>query len=257
MRFFLVLCFFASMPLIAATEVRFCYEDKHAPPFIHGAGQVVPAENPGVTIEIVKQLDAQLSPIRINYVRKPWSRCLHELEQGKVDAVVASYRQSRDKHMAYPKRADGKIDNRYAINKIGVCLLQSIANDTKITLQDAVELAVPRGYAIKESMPANFSVFETDSLENAITLVENDLLDATIGLCQIGNMPITLSPPFNRLKPVFPPLETTFGFMAFSKQFYQLYPDASWLLWRESQRIDLDKMYQLYLDAQSEDSDKQ
>ncbi|MEJ6473233.1 amino acid ABC transporter substrate-binding protein [Pseudoalteromonas piscicida] len=257
MRFFVVFALAITTWASSATEVRFCYEDKHAPPFIHEAGQTMPDSNPGITIEIVKQLDGLLEYVDITYTRKPWSRCLHELQNGKVDAVVASYRKSREAFMAYPKKADGGIDNQYAINRIGSCLLKSKTNKAEITLDTPLELAIPRGYAIREGLPKQFAVFETDSLENAIALVEQDLLDATVGLCQIGNMPVTLSPPFDKLEALYPPIEISFGFMAFSKQFYQNYPEKTWQVWRASQQVDLDQMYKNYLDAQLFHPDKQ
>ncbi|KID38772.1 amino acid ABC transporter substrate-binding protein [Pseudoalteromonas flavipulchra] len=253
---FIVFCVFTSWACMA-TEVRFCYEDKHAPPFIHGAGQTVPSANPGVTIQIVQQLDEHVKEVSFTYTRKPWSRCLHELENGKVDAVVASHRASREGLMAYPKNPDGTVAQQYAINRISTCLLKSKTNKATLNLSKEIELAVPRGYAIRESMPKHFSIFETDSLEHAIALVENELLDATIGLCQIGNMPITLSPPFNHLEAVFPPLETSFGFMAFSEQFYQQHPELSWKVWRASQLINLDTLYSEYLRSQTTQMDKQ
>ncbi|WP_223229927.1 transporter substrate-binding domain-containing protein [Pseudoalteromonas piscicida] len=191
---FIVFCVFTSWASMA-TEIRFCYEDKHAPPFIHGAGQTVPSANQGVTIQIVQQLDKHVKEVNFTYIRMPWRRCLHELESGKVDAVVASHRESREALMAYPKNPDGTIAQQYAINRISTCLLKSKTNKTTLNLSKEIELAVPRGYAIRENMPKHFAILETDSLEQAIALVENELLDATIGLCQIGNMPIILSPP--------------------------------------------------------------
>ena len=235
----------------AKTLVRFCYEDKDAPPFIHGKGLKVPQTNPGLSIELVQTIDAQVSGVKFEYVRKPWNRCLHELQQGRVDAVLASYRKERESYMAYPRNSDGSLAKQYAVNRIGSCLLQHKQNDAPLNLNKSLRLAIPRGYAIKGVLPSNYSILETDSLPQAVRLVEQGLMDATIGLCQIGNMAIELSPAFAKLKAMYPPLEVSYGFISFSRQFYRQYQGASMQVWQASQQIDLDHMYQAYLLQQS------
>ncbi|WP_419147657.1 substrate-binding periplasmic protein [Pseudoalteromonas 'SMAR'] len=252
MRYLLVTLWLAvCVPVQAGTLVRFCYEDKDAPPFIHGAGLKVPASNPGLSIELVQTIDALVPEVKFEYVRKPWNRCLHELQQGKVDAVLASYRQERESFMTYPKNSDGSLAEQYAVNRIGSCLLQHKQNVAPLNVNKRLRLAIPRGYAVKGLLPSNYSILDTDSLPQAIRLVEQGLLDATVGLCQIGNMAIELAPAFAQLKAVYPPLEVSYGFVSFSRQFYGQYQDASRLIWQASLQIDLDQMYQAYLLQQS------
>ena len=76
-------------------------------------------------------------------------------------------------------------------------------------------------------------------------------MDATIGLCQIGNTKLKLSEAFDQLQAKYPPFEISYGFIGLSLTFYENNPQASWQIWQASQQIDLDQMYQAYLLQQS------
>ncbi|WP_440056800.1 amino acid ABC transporter substrate-binding protein (plasmid) [Pseudoalteromonas sp. T1lg65] len=232
---------------LAATEIRFCYEDKHAPPFVHHSSMNIPQDNPGLSIELVQLLNKQLINARFVFIRKPWQRCLNDLKHGDVDVVIASHLVAREAYMVFPMTSDAVVDESLAVNKIATCLLK---HKDKLFLDVSADIpatvALPRGYAAKERLSKEFKVLETDSFKEATALVDRKLVDATIGLCQIDNTKVQLLPPFDKLKASYPPLDITYGYLAFSKAFYDANPLLAAELWKLSEAVDMDELYLNY-----------
>ncbi len=86
----LLLCWAMSLLPAGAQGVEFhvAYEDKDS--YDHtGNGTVVP-DDPGIVVELVDLVQQRLPELRLRYSRKPWARCLAELEVNAVDAVFSS-----------------------------------------------------------------------------------------------------------------------------------------------------------------------
>ncbi|MDO8931999.1 MAG: transporter substrate-binding domain-containing protein, partial [Rhodocyclaceae bacterium] len=112
----------AAVPGAAAeTVLRVAYPETENPPRITGRGAVVPADQPGITIELLR-MAAEKAGVTLELARAPWKRCLYLLENAYVDATFhASYTEERTRYAVYPTRG-GKPDasravflNRYAI----------------------------------------------------------------------------------------------------------------------------------------------
>src|SRR5689334_23580573 len=69
-------------------EFRVAYEDKDTPDHT-GSGSAVP-EDPGILVEMVRQIQHRLPDLHISFSRRPWARCLAELESGESDAIFSS-----------------------------------------------------------------------------------------------------------------------------------------------------------------------
>ncbi|MBI2306263.1 MAG: transporter substrate-binding domain-containing protein [Rhodocyclales bacterium] len=112
----------AIVPAAAAdTVLRVAYAETENPPRILGQGAVVPADRPGISIELLR-MAADKAGVTLELVRVPWKRCLYLLENAYVDAIFhASYTEDRARYAVYPTR-EGKLDtgraiylNRYAL----------------------------------------------------------------------------------------------------------------------------------------------
>lgn len=113
---------FAAVPGVAAeTVLRVAYPETENSPRIVGRGAVVPADRPGITIELLR-MAAEKAGVTLELARAPWKRCLYLLENAYVDATFhASYTEERARYAVYPTKG-GKPDasravflNRYAI----------------------------------------------------------------------------------------------------------------------------------------------
>src|SRR5690606_24480062 len=83
----------ATEAITAQPALTFCYEDKQLLPYYTENSRDIPAQ-PGATIEHLK-IAAEQVGITLKLTRMPWLRCLQQLEDNSVDAVVAAYDKDR------------------------------------------------------------------------------------------------------------------------------------------------------------------
>jgi len=84
----------------------------------------------GIDVEFIKILEKKLK-ISIKLVIYPWSRCLSEMKDGKIDGVFpSSYKKDREEMGLYPYTADKKVDESKYIHISGYSLY--IMADSKI-----------------------------------------------------------------------------------------------------------------------------
>ncbi|KZN56897.1 hypothetical protein N474_09760 [Pseudoalteromonas luteoviolacea CPMOR-2] len=248
---FLAVVFFAIFSSFASatTFITVCYEDKNAPPFFLGSGFDVPKERPGATIEILQSLEERISTVRMVFVRKPWQRCLKDIKNNKVDAVVASYRPERSKFLQFPKNVDGSINLSLAISMLGTCLVgkQGLAVDIA-NRNYPLSLAAPRGYAVLSTLQQDlYRVILTDSQEDAYQLVLKSLVDGSLGLCKIYDEQVAGFPHSDKLQAVYPPVDISYGYLALSKEFTEQNPEMAQTLWDQLESMPLHKYYLDYV----------
>ncbi len=239
---------FTSNSILAANkpvEIIFCYENKEFIPHFLGDSTVVPHENPGVVVDILRELDIKDRRINIKFIRQPWSRCLKDLASGSVSAVVGSYSTEREKYGVYPKKRN-KIDHTRTFSKIATCLLHQksekiIWDGDKLILESPLTVAVPRGYKIAEKLQnMGFTIYITDSLGHAHKLLFFNRVAASISDCTFKNFPAFIT--MNKT-----PIRNHYGYLILNFSFYYQNKELSESLWDELQKIDKQKYYQSYL----------
>ncbi|GAB6088892.1 hypothetical protein JCM12856_04850 [Spirochaeta dissipatitropha] len=95
---------------------RFAYENVENYPAFVGDGETIPDENPGVYVEILREVADRLA-IELELVRMPWQRCLLEIERGQVDAINSSVREERRQIGVFPATDQGLIDQSRHITR--------------------------------------------------------------------------------------------------------------------------------------------
>ena len=128
------------------TELNFCYEDKQLLPYYAGDGEHI-ASPPGVTIEHLQAAVATLPPLELKLGRKPRLRCLQLLEQNKVDALVATYAESRRSFAVYPMNANDQPDSSLALSQHSTCVVQRFNDNVMQRAAAGIVIARPLGYA--------------------------------------------------------------------------------------------------------------
>lgn len=230
------------------TPVTFCYENRELlPHYAKPALQsdVVPAVKPGAAIEILQQLDKDTPSVTFTYVRMPWKRCLKEIKQGKVDAVIGRFTPERQKFSVFPI-TDEQPDPKRAFSVASGCLVYNNNHNIKwdgktITLPKLLTMALPRGYSsIERYKNMGFDVYVVDSLQKAQELLLNDKVDASIAHCGRKDFPkhITINPL---------PINSSYGYLVFSKQFYAAEKEKIDILWKNLSKIDKQSFYDKYL----------
>ncbi len=214
-------------------QLRFCYEDKQLLPYYTGNGEQV-ADPPGVTIEHLQASIAGQKQLGLQLQRKPWLRCLQLLEQNKIDALVATYAESRRKFAVYPLNQNDEPDTTMALSQHATCLVQRIGDDVLKRVANGVVIARPLGYATPD-YPAGISILPVRSQQQAVNLVKQGRVDATTTLCEVNKLPLPISP-VSGLQVVYPPLYSTTGYLVFSRAFFHQHRDIATTLWQALQQ---------------------
>ncbi|MBZ9613731.1 amino acid ABC transporter [Rheinheimera maricola] len=222
-----------SQNIAQLVTLRFCYEDKQLLPYYAGNAQQIP-DMPGATIEHLR-LAATTVGITLQLVRLPWLRCLQQLEDNSVDALVAAYDQDREHYTLYPKRQDGSPDPAKAINQLGLCLAHRYDNSLPDNINhqtNKITVSRPLGYK-PIPFPHNTLLVAANSPQHALELVVSGRVDATTVLCELNGikakeqhldqLPVLL---------LYPALHKSDGYLMLSKDFYRRYPKLSEQLWQ-------------------------
>lgn len=240
-------CFSASVMSnsLSANKLKFCYENKDVPPHYLGDGLGVPEEKPGAAIEVMQQLDKEVLGFEIGFVRKPWKRCLSELQQGKVDSVIGRHSNERATFGVYPKNDQGKLLVDLAFSRTMSCFIYDESLPLKWdgqTLHSPKPLgaAVPRGYSlVKDLRKLGIDIYETTTIESAHELLFARKVKLSLSNCKLENRPsYILQHPI--------PVSDTAGYLIFSKRFYAEDPKRANYLWQKLRSIDKEAIYKKY-----------
>lgn len=225
--------------------LRFCYENKEVPPHYMGEGLSVPESRPGAAIEIMQRLGKPIHNLDIDFVRKPWKRCLDELKKGKVDALIGRYSPQRGTFGVFPKSKNGTLNQDLAFSQTMSCFIY----DQSISLQwDGKELSVPkplgaaapRGYSlVKDLRNLDIDIYETSTIEQA-----HELLFAGKVKLSVSNCALEHKPEHIKQHPI--PVSTSSGYLIFSKAFFAENPKLAQYLWRQLSLINKKEIYEKY-----------
>ena len=243
----------SAIALDKPVALRFCYEDKPLEPYYRGAGEQVPKDFPGATIEHLHQLTAAIPGVPLQLERRPWKRCLSKLQTGETDALVASYRPEREQIGNYPM-LDGKPDPSRAFSEHHTCLVKK-ADSTwtwdgeRVRGIDSLVVARPLGYApLIVPGPRQVSMHYTLSGTMDLDLLQAGRIHAVTTLCKIAGQAVVSSVISDLgLQVLQPPLHSNTGYLVFSKQFSARHPQLSAALWRELQLNKAIPIYRNYL----------
>lgn len=239
-----------------AIEFRIAYEDKDTP--AHTGAADVPADNPGITVEMLQLLPQRIPQLQIVFSRKPWARCLLELESGAADAVFASsFKPERLKLGVYPMK-DGKDDRRYRIDIKSYSLYKRkgarFGWDGSRFSYIHNGIVAMRGYAIVDDLKKmGVEVTEVDKSESAFRMVLAGRVDGFAQLTEVGDYTLKKNPAFNSLVKVEPPIVVKDYYLQISHQFQAKHPELTQTIWQaladirdaELERLTL-KYMQLY-----------
>lgn len=240
-----------------ASTLKFCYEDKQLRPYYFGNGADVPADLPGATIEHLRLLVSKQPGLQLELRRLPWKRCLQQLEQGEVDALIASYAKEREAIGRYPKVApdnSAAVDARRAFSEHQTCLVRKPNaswgwDGQKFSGIDQVVIARPLGYApLKTADQQKIAIHYTLSGTMDLELLEAGRVHAITTLCRIAGK--NAEAPYlkkRQLQVLYPPLYSNTGYLVFSHAFYRKNPQQAEQLWQLLAVEKGEAIYQKYL----------
>jgi len=246
-----MLALLCPIPALAdPVEFRIAYEDKDTPD--HTGTTEVPADNPGITVEMLNLLPSRIPHLKIVFSRKPWARCLLELESGAADAVFASsFKPERLKLGAYPMQ-NGKDDRNYRIDTKSYSLYK--LRDSPITWDGSrfshasLGVVAMRGYAIVDDLKKlGIAVSEVDKSENAFRMILAGRIDGFAQLTEVGDYTLQKNPEFSPIVKVVPPIVAKDYYLQISHQFQAKHPELTWDIWKKLADIRQEELERLTL----------
>lgn len=195
-------------------------------------------KNPGVAFETLKMIEKQIG-IPFNFVRLPYKRCLYDLENGKVDAVMTgSYKEEREKHGVYPMK-NGKPDLSRKVYDSAYYLY--VLNDSKVMWDGkkfynlSGTVGAELGFSIIEDLQKSGIIVRTaPNAEANFELLLNRRLAGVVAHETTGQRFIYKYP---KIKQLEPSLDSKPYFLLISHQFYTLYPELSEKIWNAISRL--------------------
>ncbi|MFZ5844308.1 MAG: substrate-binding periplasmic protein [Pseudomonadota bacterium] len=244
----LLLCWLAGLHTAVAddTQIRFlfAYEDRELYPFYAGDGEMVPVQ-PGVYIELIQQVARRHPQLRLELQRMPWKRCLISLMEGRVDALVASYRGERQQNGVYPllpgQQPPAVTDHRPPPAQLRISA-QTYAlyrhRDAKLDWNGSAFLdlngaiGAPRGYSIVDDLrKLGVTVEESDNIYGALKKLQLKRLAGVAAFDVVADQYISHSE-FAELERVATPLVTKDYFLMLSHTFVRDHPAVAQALWQ-------------------------
>lgn len=218
---------------LAAEIVRAAYEDKSLPPYYTGTSEVVDADAPGVSVELMREA-AKAAGLEIQFVRMPWVRCLKSLQRGDVDVIFnSSFKEDRQEMGVYPM-AGGKPDSSKRLATISYALYRlkgsAVAYDGKsITGLDGGAVGASSGYSIIEDL-ARMGVKTEEAADTAANFRKLALKRIPAVAAQEAQAdPMLVN--FANIEKVMPLLVSKDYFAMASHQFYGTRRDVAERLW--------------------------
>lgn len=216
------------------TSFRFAYEDKAVMPFFAGDGEEIPAE-PGVSVEMVLRLEKKIPSLNVELQRCPWKRCLHNLKNGEIDAVVASFRAERMDIGVFPMK-DGKPNPALRMSSTGYALYKlksgQLTWDGQALTNANGAIGFPRGYSIGDDLKTlGATVEESGSTLSDMKKLQLRRLDGVAAVESVGDYLIK-QPSFGdivKMEPTFPPKDY---YLLLSHQFVLKNPELAQRIWR-------------------------
>ncbi len=214
------------------------YEDTALPPYYLGETNAVPADKPGISIEILRMLDAEMEDVAFVFKRMPWKRCLYELQNGVVDAAFpGSFKEERTRMGVYPTLANGRTDTAKSMVDLSYYLYVLEGSPVTYDGEDIHTLeggvvAAPLGYSINDDLRAmGVTVDESgDTLANLLKLVRGRA--AAIAVQDVTADALIMDDPrFTDVRRLEPPLRSKPNYLLFSHQFMEEHPELAQRIW--------------------------
>nr|WP_308419101.1 transporter substrate-binding domain-containing protein [Terasakiella brassicae] len=181
------------MPVAYGNEaVRLCYEDEDYAPYLRGDTQQPAKPNPGVLVEITKAAFQEAGQ-KVQYIRRPWKRCMHLLRDGKIAGMFGViHTKEREKIGKYPMQ-NGEVDPERRLLFVDYPIFYNAAHsaiqwDGQRFSGPAPRIGTPLGYATVKSLKKEHKIIPNTSFlpASGLKLVSEGKLDGYIVEKNVG-----------------------------------------------------------------------
>lgn len=218
--------------------LRYCYNNYDLSPYFNGAGaEIPPLGKRGIVIDIMDQVAAEIG-LPIEWVRRPWPRCLTMMEKGEVDGLAgANFTPQRGREMAFPLTHEGEADKTRSVTSMSYSFFYNIYNPldwngVKFN-RERVSIGAPRGYIVTDVIrDMGFLHVQEISTKQGFKDLNDRKIDVYVGSLYHYNVAReTLDNADIRLKRLDPPVYVSYQYHPVSKAYYERYSELVERFW--------------------------
>ncbi len=255
-----IFLFFLSLPHNTfAIDVVLATGVNTDPPYVYG-DEVIDAEHPGITIEVLKLIEAR-SEINFIIKKMPWSRVVHSVKKNELDGGFHfSFKPDRVSFVSYPTNMNEDEylpDSHFSLYSESYYLYRLI--DYSAAWRDKnrkLVVGVIRGSSVSSLLvELGYELKEVSHDRQLARLLLSGRIDAYAGLQNMHDAKLKQMEPEQRslIEKVHPELSQKPYYIGFSKHFYRNHKDVAWSIWNIIADIKLSgELDDLYLKYASE-----
>ncbi|ABC28812.1 conserved hypothetical protein [Hahella chejuensis KCTC 2396] len=245
-------------------EISVCGIDVANPPIyrLTMADTKETTEYKGVAYEMLNEIELQAS-IRIIFERRPWKRCLAQLQSGQSDAVIgSSYVQEREQFSHYPRKLNGSVDYSKLVYSNTLWIYTSDPavqwDGVSLKLPPGAQAAAGLGYSSADLLQRmGVEVIERYEPKHLANLLASRRVAIVASYAMQVEPYLDLSDPNSPVRRLPTPLMQDDMFLVFSRPFYARHQHLAERIWEicedlhESGRYDeILALYFSFLDSQ-------
>ncbi len=228
------------VPFGSAESLRVCYENQSYPPFLLGV-ETTPQDNPGILLELIQMAAAEVS-VDVQFYRRPWKRCIADLEYGKSDALFAAiWKADREKWAVFPK-ADGRVDSSRSLWHVQYPIF--VKRGTALTFDGVIfagiqfGLSAPIGYVANDKLSEMAALAPgSHDIENGLKLVSLGRMDGYVVETYIGRSTVSTLGLNDSITVLPVPFLEADWFLPVSHNYYQQHQETAEALWSALARV--------------------
>ena len=220
--------------------IKICVADHNKAPMFIDAKNEIPIINSQAQINTLKELDLAIDEVQFQYQQMPWQECISSIKHGTVDAFISGFNALKSDYAVFPVNKQGKPLDKYSFASLSQCLIgkrrfHSKWNSREVFQSKAFSLAVANGHFVGDAASEDaFFIEHTFTLQTAIERVAQGNADAALVICEISKNKVDLSQYYQfKLAPLFPPINTSIAYLAFSNEFFYKHKLDANLVWEQ------------------------
>lgn len=235
-KYFIISFICLSTTCTFSKTIKICYEDQDYSPYISDLRYS--QKGKGILVDLV-EMSVKKVGLKVEFIRRPWKRCLSMMKNGSVDAIFAAlWTKEREAWAAFPKKKDNlkKLDESLSLWDSQYVVFKRVDSNLSYSggkfknINSGID--APPGY-VAYKMLKDMKVLSrsNNTPEKGLKLVRLKRIDGYVVERNIGNFILNR----NKSNDVIDSIDEVFfeghWFLPFSKKFYKESPEISRKIW--------------------------
>lgn len=224
-----------------AMDIRICYESQEFIPYVLGS-DAVPKTHRGTLVDKVYQAAQNTEHNPVLY-RRPWKRCIKDLQSGHADAIFpVVWMTQREQWGRFPKDERNRLDQTRVLHSGNYRIFASTASKVQFNGKTFSNLSsgigAPLGYVVYQKLKKDGVLSPIDlDVEQGFNLLLHNRLDGYVLEEQIGDRLIKRHGWQEKIKKLDKPYHVSHFYLLFSHAFFSQHPKVAQQLWAQLPKL--------------------